>query len=103
MTMRVFKMNDYEHVAANSPEEAKKFYGELCGFTYDEVQADFEGEASLQEKMLVDVNDLTNGMFVNLDNLVYKYGTAWIPMTFEWVLENDQHNNEPFVISSTEY
>ncbi|PAV30281.1 hypothetical protein CIL05_07375 [Virgibacillus profundi] len=104
MTMKVYKMNNIENVAANSAEEAKQFYAELCGYTYDEVQEDFEGEVDLQTKMLVDVKDLPDDVFIRVNNLEFKYGTAWAYMTFQWVLENDLYDDsEPFVISSTEH
>ncbi|MBM7598289.1 hypothetical protein JOC34_000646 [Virgibacillus halotolerans] len=100
--MKVFKMNDIDYVAAKTSEEAKKFYGELCDYTYEEIQEDFEGEASLQEKMNVLLSELSEDDTVRVGDIHMKHSMLWVRKSFEWFLENDSHNNEPFVICSME-
>ncbi|KAB2419572.1 hypothetical protein F8167_29560, partial [Bacillus cereus] len=54
--MKVFKMNDYDWVAAKNEEEAKTFYEEFID--REEIEEDFVGEVSLQDKMHISIDEL---------------------------------------------
>jgi hypothetical protein len=52
LMLKVFKMNEYDWVAANSLEEAKQWYMNECGVGKEEV--DEAKEISLDETMFVE-------------------------------------------------
>lgn len=79
--MKVFKMNDSDWVAAETEEQAKLWYANDSDFTEEEVDAEFEGE-------------------VSLDNRMYYDGVGYT--TFAWVIETD-NITQPCVIATIEF
>ncbi|AXF41923.1 hypothetical protein [Bacillus phage Saddex] len=99
---RVYKVNDCDHVAARDQEEAVNFYMNECGVDLDDIEEYFEGEVSLNQTMLFDVNDVplsdchTFGF-----ELVEVYNTKYFKVPF-WYAIGWMNVTEPCVISSTE-
>lgn len=56
--MKVFKMNDYDWVCAESEQQAKEFYEKETGFTMYEVNEEFVGEVSPSDTMLTHIDEL---------------------------------------------
>lgn len=100
--MKVFKMNEYDHVAAETEEQAKAYYKELCGFDDLEIEHEFEGEVSLGNEMLIDVDDLPHEEKIQVQKMRNIGGHLYAYKTFEWVLKDDSQK-EPYVICSTEW
>ena len=100
--MKVFKMNDYDHVCAQDEKQAKVFYEEFTGLSKEEINEDFIGEVSLKNTMLIDPDDLPSKEMSQTQTLKRFYGKLHIVKSFEWVIENEIIT-EPCVISSTEY
>jgi len=99
--MRVFKMNDYDWVAAKNEEEAKTFYEQFID--RDEIEEDFVGEVPLTETMWIPFDDLPleEQKMTQLDMRNF-YGELHVRKTFKWVIENEK-TTTPYIISSTEW
>lgn len=100
--MKVFKMNDMDHVAAESEKQAKDFYKDLCDYNDEEIEEDFLGLVSLQNEMLIDLDDLTDEDRKTRQKLKAVGDQIYVYQTFKWVLNNDEPK-QPYVICSTEY
>lgn len=101
--MKVFKMNDYDWVCAESEQQAKNFYKEEVGFDDDEINDEFIGEVSLNNTMYISIDDLpmeeqqmTQMFMRNIG------GELFVLKPFSWVIEHENITN-PCIISSTEY
>lgn len=99
--MKVYKMNECDHVAAHSEKEAKEYYFTFDG-TMDEINGNFEGEVSLDDEMYVDFDDLPEEEKGFVQKMKLIGGQLWVLKPFRWVLENDK-KDEPYIICSTEY
>ncbi|MCA1029327.1 hypothetical protein LCM23_25270 [Cytobacillus kochii] len=100
--MKVFRMNDYDWVCAESEEQAKEFYKNECGLDYEEINEYFVGEVSLQDEMMIEVGDLPIEEQKQTQKFKEYAGTLFAYKTFEWVIKNE-NITEPCIISSTEY
>lgn len=100
--MKVFKMNDFDHVCAESEEQAKKFYSDETGFTMEEIEEEFSGEVGLYKTMLVDLEDLPEEELKSRQILKQWAGRTWAVKPFAWVIENDKIT-DPCIICSTEF
>ncbi|WP_374187471.1 hypothetical protein ACEPPU_24285 [Priestia aryabhattai] len=100
--MKVFKMNDIDWVAAETEEQAKFFYGKEVGFDQGEVEHDFVGEVSLQDTMLVEVDELPLEEQKMAQTMKRLHGTLFTYKPFSWVIEHEKIT-KPCVIASTEY
>ncbi|MGR5970808.1 hypothetical protein ACT7C1_33700 [Bacillus paranthracis] len=100
--MKVFKMNDYDWVAAKNEEEAKNFYEEFID--REEIEEDFVGEVSLRETMLINIDDLPDEeqRVATIEPVVHRGGKTCVLRSFEWVIKRDNITN-PCIIASTEY
>lgn len=102
-SMKVFKMNDCDHVCAENEQQAKEFYEKETGVSRSEIDEQFEGEVSLNNTMLINVDELPEDdrMITQLD--MRKYGNElYVPKSFAWVIEHDKIIS-PCIICSTEY
>jgi hypothetical protein len=97
--MKVFKMNDFDWVAANNEEEAKTFYEEFI--ERDEIEEDFVGEVSLTDTMLIPIGDLPLEEQKRVQKLGHFAGELCAYKSFEWVI-NNQNITKPCIIASTE-
>lgn len=52
-------MKNIDWICAETGEQAKQFYKNEVGYEEDEINEDFEGEVSLQQKMFVPFEDLS--------------------------------------------
>ncbi|QCS52366.1 hypothetical protein [Priestia flexa] len=100
--MKVFKMNDYDWVCAKSEKQAKEFYKSEVGFNDEEINEEFVGEVSLQDEMLVEVDELPHEEKMQVQRMKKYAGTLFAYKTFEWVI-NHENISKPCIISSTEY
>lgn len=100
--MKVFKMNDWDWVCAESEEQAKAFYKNECGFDENEINEEFVGEVSFQDEMLIEADDLPFEEQNKPQKLKMFAGTLFVYKTFEWVI-NHEKITKPCIISSTEY
>lgn len=100
--MKVYKMNDCDWVAAENEQQAKEFYAKETGFTVDEVNTDFVGEVSLQEKMGVTYDELSNEEMNKVQEVFKGPDGPAVLKTFEWVIEHDKIT-QPCIICTTEY
>ncbi|MGR5994473.1 hypothetical protein ACT7C9_15230 [Bacillus cereus] len=98
--MKVFKMNDCDWVAAKNEEEAKSFYEQFID--RDDIEEDFVGEVSLQDKMHILADDLPLEEQQMCQTMVNRGGELHVLKTFEWVIKNDNITS-PCIIASTEY
>lgn len=98
--MKVFKMNDYDWVCAESEEQAKGFYFEETGVEY--IEEDFQGEVGLNNTMLVRLDDLPEEELSEPQVMRQIYGETWVFKSFEWVIAYE-NITKPCIISSTEY
>lgn len=98
--MKVFKMNDYDWVAAKNEEEAKSFYEQFID--REEIEEDFVGEVSLQEAMYVDIDELPESEKNNLQCGRPLGDSIVVRKSFEWVIKNDNITS-PCIIASTEH
>lgn len=97
--MKVFKMNDWDWVCAESEEQAKKFY---VWFT-DCLEGDLEvKEVSLQDKMYVSVSSLPVEEQKQPQELGHFFGELSAHKTFEWVIAHEKITS-PCIIASTEF
>lgn len=101
--MKVFKMNDYDWVCAENEQQAKEYYKKEVGFDDEEIEEEFLGEVSLNDTMLVNVNDLPyeENMITQL-NMRNIGGELYVPKPFSWVIENEKIT-KPCIIASTEF
>ncbi|AOZ62454.1 YopX protein [Bacillus phage SBP8a] len=99
---RVYKMNDCDHVAARDEDEAMRFYKDECGLDQEDIEEYYEGEVSLNQTMLFDVNDVPLRDFHTFGfELVEVYNTKYFKVPF-WYAIGWMNVKEPLVISSTE-
>lgn len=101
-SMKVFKMNEIDHVCAESEEQAKKFYQETTGEDMQDIEESFEGEVSLSETMYVSIDDLPKEELHFPQIMKRIGGELWVEKPFEWVIKNEKIT-EPCIICSTEY
>lgn len=99
--MRVFKMNDCDWVCAKSEEQAKEFYHKETGIDMVEINEDFKNEVSLEDTMLVEINDLQEEDLEESQTLRRWYGSIWVVKPFYWVIEQ-RKITKPSIICSTE-
>ncbi|MDE3837918.1 hypothetical protein C0966_00655 [Bacillus methanolicus] len=101
--MKVFKMNDFDLVCAETEEQAKIFYCEESGIDMGDVEEFFQGEVSLEEKMLVSVDDLPEEekMMTQL-NMKNIGGELFVYKPFSWVIKH-QNITSPCIIATTEF
>jgi len=100
--MKVYKMNDIDWVAAETEEQAKSFYKEECNVEDADIEEFFEGEVSLEETMLIDVDDLPLEEQKMVQTMKQYAGTLFAYKPFSWVIEHEKIT-KPCVIASTEY
>jgi hypothetical protein len=100
--MRVFKMNDCDWVCAETEEQAKEFYKNEVGFDENEINEEFVGEVSIQDEMLIEVDDLPIEEQNQRQKMKMYAGTLFAYKTFEWVIKHE-NITKPCIISSTEY
>jgi len=100
--MKVFKMNDIDHVCAKTEEQAKQYYKELTGEDELGINEEFEGEVSLQNTMLIDTDDLPVEEQKMVQEMRIIGGHCYAYKTFEWVIEQDKPT-EPYIICTTEW
>ncbi|QDH50189.1 hypothetical protein ALPS_203 [Bacillus phage ALPS] len=99
---RVYKMNDCDHVAARDEDEAMRFYKDECGLAQDDIEEYYEGEVSLNQTMLFDVNDVPLRDYHTFGfELVEVYNSKYFRVPF-WYAIGWMNVKEPLVISSTE-
>ena len=101
-SMKVFKMNDCDWVAAKSEKQAKEFYEKETGIARNEIDEDFEGEISLERTMLLPLDDLPVEELKIPQNMKQIGGQTWVYKTFAWVIEHEKITS-PCIICSTEY
>ncbi|AMW62826.1 hypothetical protein HONESTABE_202 [Bacillus phage HonestAbe] len=99
---RVYRMNDCDVVAARDEHEAKSFYKQETGIDLEIDDEYYEGEISLNETMLLDVNEVPIEDYrVFGFEFVEVYNTKYFRTPYWYVI--GWHNiKEPCVISSTE-
>lgn len=99
MNMKVYRMNDYDWVAAESDESAKKFYEQFI--EREELEEDFQGEVPLEDTMFFWEEDVPvdERHKFSRDEIGGK-GIYHVP--FSWVIVH-QNITEPCIIASTEY
>lgn len=100
--MKVFKMNDYDWVAAENEKQAKEFYKEECGFDDDDINEEFVGEVSLKEEMLIEADDLPIEEQKQQQKTMTYGNVLWVYKSFGWVIAHEKID-KPRVICSTEY
>lgn len=102
--MKVFKMNDFDWVAAENEEQAKDFYHQETEISKEEIELEFIGEVPLTDTMLIPIEDLPpeERDKVKDEEIKNFYGEKRVYRTFEWVI-NRYKINSPCVIASTEY
>ncbi|MEB2585251.1 MULTISPECIES: hypothetical protein [Bacillus cereus group] len=100
--MKVFKMNDYDWVAAKNEEEAKNFYEEFID--REEIEEDFVGEVNLQDKMHISIDELPDEeqRVAAIEPVIHRGGETCVLRSFKWVIKRDNIEN-PCIIASTEY
>nr|WP_204698944.1 hypothetical protein [Geomicrobium sediminis] len=94
-------MNDYDWVAAENEKQAKEHYEFETGFSDIEIEEDFEGEVSLDETMLISVDDLPNEVQKKALVMERIHGVLWVRKSFSWMIEQDKIT-KPCIIASTE-
>lgn len=96
-------MNDYDWVCAENEGQAKEFYKKETGFNEDEIEEEFLGDVSLNDTMLVNVDDLPEEekMITQLD-MRNIGGELFVRKSFSWVIEKE-NITKPCIICSTEY
>ncbi|PFW87229.1 hypothetical protein COL32_27680 [Bacillus pseudomycoides] len=100
--MKVFKMNDFDWVCAETEEQAKEYYKNECGFDDEDINEGFVGEVSLQEATYVDIDELPESEKNNFQCGRPLGDSIVVRKTFEWVIKNDNITS-PCIIASTEY
>lgn len=99
-SLKVYKMNDCDWMAAHTPEEAAEEYKKQCELTDDEIEYPL-AECDLdKDGLIVDINELTEEE-ANLHKNFKKYGDklyAWFSFR-ECLRESD---GSPYLIASTE-
>ncbi|MGX5628229.1 hypothetical protein [Bacillus cereus] len=98
--IKVFKMNDCDWVAAENEEEAKSFYEQFID--REDIEEDFVGEVSLQDKMHILADDLPLEEQQMCQTMINRGEELHVLKTFEWVIKNDNITS-PCIIASTEY
>ncbi|AMQ66564.1 hypothetical protein BH753_gp082 [Bacillus phage Shbh1] len=97
--MKVFRMNDYDSVCAETEDQAWEFYKNLTGFTEEDMEEDYIGEVSLDDKMLVFKEDYIE--FSKEYETVKYAGEYWLEVPY-WLVIEQENLKVPTIISSTE-
>lgn len=98
----VFKMNEYDWVKADTPEQAKQWYTKEHWLDRNDVDEDFEGEVPLTDTMFFSEEDVPE-----LDIELYNFeeaefsGHLGYRVPFWWVILQ-MGSTQPYVIASTE-
>lgn len=100
--IKVFKMNDFDWVCAETEEQAKAYYKKECGFDGEYINEGFVGEVSLQDTMHVDIDELPESELKKMQVGIPIGDTIFVYKTFEWVIEHEKITS-PCIIASTEY
>jgi hypothetical protein len=101
MRMKVFKMNDFDWVCAETEEQAKDFYQQETGINLKDIEEDFQGEVSLNDTMLVAIEDLPEEEQLDTQCMRQIGGRLYVYKPFSWVIKNE-NITEPRIIASTE-
>lgn len=100
MDVKIYKMNDCDWVAAKTPEEALKWYIEVCweGIE-DDADTDIDTVHELTEE------ELDSLKFWDVDDpLVEENGMRTYPFREALrIMIEDQEEEPPFLFASTEY
>lgn len=97
--VKLFRMNDYDWVAAESAEQANEWYKKEYGLSDYEQPLDEVKEASSTETFLTPIEDLTESD--KLMGFEIIKGHARIP--FYHILATLESIDEPFLVGSTEW
>ncbi|MGH1287797.1 hypothetical protein [Bacillus toyonensis] len=100
--MKVFKMNDFDWVYAETEKQAKEYYKNECGFDDEDINEGFVCEVSLQDTMHVDIDGLSEGELKKLQVGIPIGDTIFIHKTFEWAIKHENITS-PCFIASTGY
>ncbi|MDQ0158990.1 hypothetical protein [Alkalibacillus salilacus] len=100
--MTVFKMNEIDTVVANSEEEAKAFYKDFVDVNEEELHEDFVGEVSLEKRMYVGLEMLTEEEKTQAREWINFEGEMLTPMTYKEVMQR-KNQEAPYIISSTDW
>ncbi|MDM5154858.1 hypothetical protein QUF88_13805 [Bacillus sp. DX1.1] len=98
--MRVFRMLGIDFVCAETVEQAIKFYAKETGLEIEEIETELL-EVSLQNRMLIPVEDLPPEEQTQRQAVKSIGGTLFTMMPFEWVIKRENIKN-PCIIASTE-
>ncbi|WP_106494918.1 hypothetical protein [Lentibacillus sp. Marseille-P4043] len=102
--MKVFRMNDFDWVCAESEEQAKEWYHNETSVDMKDIEEDFEiwGEVPLSDHMWLNESELPVEELKKSQIMERRFGELWIQKTFGWVIEHEKIT-KPCIISSTEY
>ena len=97
--VKLFKMNDYDWVAAESAEQANEWYKKEYGLSDEDQPLEEVTEETNTKTFLTSIEDLTESD--KLMGFEIIKGHARIPFTH--ILATLEEINEPFMVGSTEW
>lgn len=102
--IKVFRLNEFDWVAAETKEQAIEWYMKETGLTEDESVDDaFYKECDIDKDFLfVDIDCLPVEEQEGTFEILRRYGTLCVKRTFKEMLEMDKRLTFPCVIASTE-
>jgi hypothetical protein len=105
--IKLFKMNDYDWVAAESAEQANEWYIKEYGLTDDEQPIEEVREVSLETKMRMLYNEFTEDeKKYEINNFeIVGENNEFVKVPFSFLLDDmwSGELEEPFHVASTEW
>ena len=102
-SVKLFKMNDCDWVAAESEEQAHEWYLKETGISEEESPFEEIKEESIEKCFLCPFSELTpeekNMNFVSTE----RHGEKWVWLPFSYTLTTIPSMETPFMAGSTEY
>lgn len=100
--VKLFEMNEYDWVAAETAEQANEWYKKECGLCEEDQPLGDVKELPLKSVVLTPVEDLTEAdITMNFKKKVVE-SHEYALMPFDYILETTRDIPEPFIAASTE-
>lgn len=106
--IKLFKMNDYDYVAAETKEQAQEWYLKNCGIDEEENPFDEIMEVSDDTSFLIDINEadedeLQQGFPIKIIESTNNQELILVKVPFKYDLSKmPDEIDEPWIVASTE-
>lgn len=101
--VKLFKMNDYDWVAAESAEQANEWYKKEFGVSDKEQPLEEVKQVSSTETFLTQIEDLTESDKLMGFEIITSGNEQYARIPFTYILATEKVIDEPFFVGSTEW